>query len=220
MLQERALGGVVGTENEAAPRVLAISDRWRCMDHGCSNWNHVCWRQRTSTVPERAKDHHPIVSKQLANWANDLTARLCTIDEPSDRVRLALLTYKRNREREERVVEKLPSLDEQLRHMQRIFLMRELQQMSSNSAQLVAPAAFAPTLKTSWKDLEYVVPQKMHHHNVNFIAYLRDYVEEDICNTIEEQVVKQAKFDINFLMDGLERHANGDVDSDIPARTR
>lgn len=97
MLLERALPGIVATEQAASPMVLAIIDRWRCDNRHCYNYLKTCWIPQLSTPP-RFDSHHPVLSRQLSNWAEDVAEGRCTINEPSDRVRLALMTYKRERD--------------------------------------------------------------------------------------------------------------------------
>jgi hypothetical protein len=55
-----------------------------------------------------------VLSPQLSNWAEDVAEDRCTVNEPNDRVRLALITYKREWDSEEEEASKPLSVTEQL----------------------------------------------------------------------------------------------------------
>ncbi|KAF2625036.1 hypothetical protein BU25DRAFT_450155 [Macroventuria anomochaeta] len=99
---------------------------------------------------------------------------------------------------------KPPLLDDQLRQMQQLFLMRERQQMSSNSQSAAQPTAQSetplPSSRPVWVDFDYEIPLKMHYHTLNFLEYSREYWNASAVDLIREQVVSQAKYDINALM--------------------
>ena len=70
---------------------IQIRDAWRCQDTMCSNYAHVCYFQRTESVLVRFSDHMPVEGNIVAIWAREVSLQRCTVEAPSDNVRLMIV---------------------------------------------------------------------------------------------------------------------------------
>lgn len=169
-----------------------------------------------------------MLNRQLSNWAEDVAESRCTINEPSDRVRLALITYKRERDSVEEKASRPLSVVEQIQQMQQMVLMRQSQQMQASSQQ--SPAQLSPTTTRSaesspsrprrqavtiaariseivekepivWHPIECEHWLKLHYHTRNFLRHFKQVWREGIVDEMKEKVVVQARMDVNMLME-------------------
>lgn len=123
MIQEHGLTSVIANEQVASGKLLALQDRWRCTDPFCGNYKLPCWLPNLGNRIVLVKDHHPVPSNCIAPWLEDEREGRCTIDAPSDRVKIALITHKRELITEEVRSKKPPTMNESLQQMQQMLLM-------------------------------------------------------------------------------------------------
>lgn len=123
MIQEHGLTSVMANEQVASGKLLALQDRWRCTDPFCGNYKLPCWLPNLGNRMVLVKDHHPVPSNCIAPWLEDEREGRCTIDAPSDRVKIALITHKRELITEEVRSKKPPTMNESLQQMQQMLLM-------------------------------------------------------------------------------------------------
>lgn len=67
--------------------------RWQCKAMHCKHYSKMdtraCWVP-TSRSPDTAQHHYPLTIAEMKAWCKDIKADKCTIEQPSDRVILAL----------------------------------------------------------------------------------------------------------------------------------
>lgn len=209
MIQERGLAAVLEVEKAASGKLLALQDRWRCVDAHCGNNGKYCWLPQLGGRVARFEDHHPMTSNNITNWLEDEEKGLCTIDQPSDRVRMALFSQKR----EFRRVEKPPTLSESLQQMQQIMLMGQLQQMSSNLPTITPQSKSQPTSTgvvaepdrpPTWQPIETKDWVEINLHTRNFLTYFKHRWYRDTVDEIKEKVLTTARLNINHMMEESE----------------
>jgi hypothetical protein len=165
-IQEEGLEGVVAAQLMGAGATLAIKDTWRCEKKECVNWLWCCWRPRTGLPDEQ---HYPVNPNIIAMWAKAVEQRQCTVQDPNDRVKSAIM---RARERSE--VDKARKRQQQstgdgvleeVRELQKSVLMAQLLQLNSGLA-AATPAG--------WQPFEYEFWAEILAHTDNFFAYFRE----------------------------------------------
>ncbi|KAJ4404971.1 hypothetical protein N0V91_005514 [Didymella pomorum] len=162
VIQEEALEGVVAANLMGQGATLAVRDTWRCEDKECNNWPWTCWRPR-SGLPDES--HYPVNPNIIAMWAKAVEQRQCTVSEPNDRIKSAIM---RARERSE--IDKHNGgggcggggvLDE-VRELQKSVLMAQLQQLTGG---------LAAKQPTGWVPFEYEFWAEIMAHTDNFLEY-------------------------------------------------
>ena len=211
MIQERGLAAVLANEQAATGNLLGLMDRWRCTDSHCSNYGKQCWVPQLGNRIARFEDHHPVPSNIIGNWLEDVDKDKCTIEAPSDRVKLALFHQKRELVAEKKRVTKPPTLDEQLRQMLTMQMMREMRALggSSQSIERLAheTAEEEARSKPEWEDIEYEDWGEIVYHTGNFLHYLKRHMNNDTVDEIKRKVLIEAHLDINMMMS--EEQENG-----------
>jgi len=206
VIQEEALEGVVAANLMGAGATLAVRDHWRCEEKECSNWPWTCWRPR-SGLPDES--HYPVNPNIIAMWAKAVDLRQCTVAEPNDRIKSAIM---RARERSE--IDKVRKrqqhgsgcggggvLDE-VRELQKSVLMAQLQQFTGGLA--------ANRPASGWVPFEYEFWAEIMAHTDNFLEYFSakwdvDGAEEGI-QEVREKVIRDGHIDINMLMDNSDEN--------------
>lgn len=215
IIQEDGLLGVVAAEQMAAGPALVIKDQWRCEDRDCRNYPYVCWLPRTGQ-PNRWENHYPVNANIIAMWAKAISERQCTVQEPNDRIRVAIMRA-RERGEIERVRRRQGSCNysssgggcggggvlDEVRELQKSVLMAQLQQL--NGAAVLSAGRQS---SSNWQPFEYEFWGEIWQHTQNFLKYFRQHWDvkgaDAAVTKLENEVVRDGHIDINMLMDDSE----------------
>lgn len=207
IIQEDGLLGVVAAEQMAAGPALVIKDQWRCEDRDCRNYPYVCWLPRTGQ-PARWESHYPVNANIIAMWAKAITERQCTVSEPNDRIKSAIMRA-RERSEVERVKRRQGNVHsgcssgvvlDEVRELQKSVLMAQLQLLNGGTG-----LQSAGHKASQWVPFKYKFWGEIVAHTMNFFDYFKAKCTvanaEDVINHIIKTVVRDAHIDINMLMD-------------------
>jgi hypothetical protein len=205
-IQEDGLAGVVTAERFASGTAIGIRDYWRCREERCSNSPFVCWIRR---LPERQinrfEDHYAVSGETIARWAAAVARGECTIEEPSDDIRLAIImTRDRSDEKKRRRRKVSPtSSNSSLESLTRAILVGHLAQLRApQQCQHYAAEPVTRRKMRMWVDFD-CTRAHLHQHTSNFFHYWLSAMpqhKEEI-EGIYQSVFKDGGYDINMLMD-------------------
>jgi hypothetical protein len=202
VIQEEGLAGVVAAELIGAGAALAIKDTWRCEDRDCKNWPYTCWLPRTG-LPNRWESHYPVNANIVAMWAKAVDDRQCTVQDPNDRIKSAIMRARerseveRVRRRQQSEATGLGGVIDEVRELQKSLLMAQLQQLNTGLAS-------SPSQSGNWQPFEYEFWGEIAAHTRNFLQYFRSKWDPpgagEFMDKLEREVVSQGHIDINMLM--------------------
>ncbi|KAF1937837.1 hypothetical protein EJ02DRAFT_505784 [Clathrospora elynae] len=211
MIQEQGIASVVAAEQAGSGWAIAIRDQWRCTDTSCGNHRYTCWLPRTPGQPDRFEKHLPVNGNIIAMWARAIDRRVCTLDEPSDNVRLALVRAKDRAELEKLKRQGGEDRDDDIASLTKLLIVGQLKQLTQSQQTLQALPAVAPLPPPppppSWVPIEYTHWREMLEHTRNFWMYWeqqRDGFTSTYIIEMWRTAVLEARFDINLLMDSSE----------------
>ena len=80
----------------AGSGLAVLTQYWRCSLNSCWNIHNMCWvdLREGERLPGRVERHYPVPNKPLEKWLDDINNRVCTIEDPSERVRALLRQYR------------------------------------------------------------------------------------------------------------------------------
>lgn len=94
-IMEEGLASVVTDERCATGSAIGIRDYWRCSDDGCPNKPIVCWIRRIPRRQiDRPEEHFPVNGNIISQWARAIARGECTIEEPSEQIKFAVISAK------------------------------------------------------------------------------------------------------------------------------
>ena len=207
VIQEEALDGVVAAQLMGAGSTLAIKDTWRCDNKECSNWPMVCWVPRSGLPDEK---HYPVNPNIIAMWAKATDLRQCTVRDPNDRVKAAIMRA-HERSSVDRVRRRQggggdSGVVEELRELQKTVLIAQLQQLNNG---LAAQSGQSSSRQSSeWLPFEYEFWGEIYQHTMHFLEYFEARWDvaggKEAVQRIKDTVIKEGHIDINMLMDSSE----------------
>lgn len=132
IIQEEGITSVVAAEQAGSGWAIAIQDQWRCKDSNCDNHPYVCWLPRTADTPERVESHLAVNGNIVAMWACAINERLCTVEELTDNVRLAIIRAKDRADKEKsRQRSTGDGGADEIKSLTKLLLLGQLKQMST-----------------------------------------------------------------------------------------
>lgn len=210
VMQEERLPSAVAAERAATGAAIDIKDRWRCHEERCSNNPWTCWvRRPPGRQIDRFEDHYPVSGNIIAAWALAVERRECTIEEPSDDVRLSIMIAKDRSEAEKRRKRRKvspTSSNSSIEGLTKAILAGHLAQMSAQRCQHHPPASDLPGEYSKrwkvWEEFECPQPE-LQQHTFNFFRYwLRAMPQFEVhIKEIKQKVFIDGSYDINMLMD-------------------
>ncbi|KAF1947567.1 hypothetical protein EJ02DRAFT_333557, partial [Clathrospora elynae] len=208
MIQENVIAGVLAAEQAGTGWAIAIQDQWRCPDTNCGNHPYTCWISHTPGQPDCFEKQLPVNGNIIKIWARGIDAQLCTVLEPSDNVRLALVRAKDciELDKQKRRVSSRGEGegDGNIAALTKLLIVGQLKQLSQ--AQLAPPVA---TLlpPTTWEPLKYDHWQEILEHTLNFWDWFRTTPSgllHQFIMKMWKEVVLAGRLNINLIMDPSE----------------
>jgi hypothetical protein len=208
-IQEEGLASIVTAEVFATGNAIRIRDRWRCQEESCSNNPMVCWvRRLPGRQIDRREEHYAVNGNLISSWAAAIARGECTVEEPTDDIRLAIIMSRDradNARRRRRRVSPTSS-NSSIEGLAKAILAGHLAQMRTtqpcnHSYQL--PDAAEPTRHRRWIDFE-CTRLELHQHTYNFFRYwshAMPQLKKEISH-IKTNIFERGHYDINMLMDG------------------
>ena len=203
-IQEAGLAGVYTAERFATGAAIAIKDRWRCQEERCDNYPMTCWvRRPPGREIDRFEDHHKLNGNLIAAWASAVQREECTVNEPSDDVRLSIMMAKERAEAEKRRKRRkvsLTSLNSSIEGLTKAILAGHLAQMSASRCQHQAPESYSH--RRQWVEFD-CSRAELFQHTQNFFQYWYHAMPQSkqSIKNIRNKVFTAGGYDINMLMD-------------------
>jgi hypothetical protein len=203
-IQEEGLASVVAAERSASGVAIGIKDYWRCLEEACSNNTNTCWRR---PIPgrqiDRPEDHYKVNGNTIASWAAAVARQECTIEEPSDEIRLSLMMARDRAEAEKRRRRRKvspTSSNSSIEGLTKAILAGHLAQMS---AQRQCQYHLEERRERRvWRDFNCTRPE-LYQHTFNFFNYWSEAMPQlgDEITQIRKTIFREGLYDINMLMD-------------------
>ncbi|KAF1936049.1 hypothetical protein EJ02DRAFT_427870 [Clathrospora elynae] len=207
-IQEEGLAEIVTNKRSASSVAIGIKDYWRCNEQGCSNNTFTCWRRpRPGCEIERREDHYKVNGNIISTWVAAVAQNKCTIQEPSDEIRLSLMLAKdRSESKKKRRWQKASptSSNSSIEGLTKAILAGHLAQIRApQQCQHDRSADFGEYSKYKRWD-NFICPRfELHQHTFNFFHYWC-YAMPQLCADIKhvkQKVFEEGHYDINMLMD-------------------
>lgn len=207
VIQEEGLAEVVSNERSATGVAIGIKDYWRCNEGGCSNNTMTCWRRPIEGREiDRGEEHYKVNGNNISLWAREVADGKCTIQRPSESVRLALMLAKDRSETEKRRKRSKVSPSSSscsIEGLTKVILASALAQMRApHQCQQLCQHGVESIERSRWRDFQ--CPRlELNQHTFNFFHYWRSSMPQfdlDIDRILQKTVV-EGGYDINMLMD-------------------
>ena len=204
-IQEDGLAAVVMAERSATGVAMGIKDRWRCREEACRNHLLTCWVRSVAGRLDRFEDHYPVNGNIIASWARAVERSECTIDEPSDDIRLSILMARdrASAEKKRRRRKTSPtSSNSSIEGLTKAILAGHLAQMRATKQCQHRVYEQPLRERRMWRDFISTRPE-LHQHTVNFFIYWRQAMPHfgAEIELIRRTVFRDGLYDINMLMD-------------------
>ena len=207
-IQEEGLASVVTAEVFATGHAIGIRDRWRCQEESCSNNPMVCWvRRLPGRQIDRREEHYAVNGNVISAWAAAIARGDCTVDEPTDDIRLSIMMSRDradNLRRRRRKVSPTSS-NSSIEGLTKAILAGHLAQMRATGPQRCYhshQSAEDLNKRRRWTDL-VCSRVELIQHTYNFFRYwsrAMPQFDRDI-KDIKELIFEKGHYDINMLMD-------------------
>jgi hypothetical protein len=204
-IQEEGLAGVVTAEHFATGSAIGIKDHWRCREECCGNYSFTCWIRRVPGRLDRFEDHYKVSGNLIASWAQGIERKECTVEQPSDEIRLSIMLARdradAEKKRRRRKVSPTSS-NSSIEGLTKAILAGHLAQITAASAPRCNHHSETFTSRQVWMDFDCPHPE-LAQHTYNFFKYWERAMPQykGTINEVKEKVFKEGKYNINMLMD-------------------
>jgi hypothetical protein len=169
-IQEEGLASVVTAEHFATGAAIGIKDHWRCCEECCSNYSFTCWIWRVPGRLDRFEDHYKVSGNLIASWAQGIERKQCTVEQPSDEIRLSIILARdradAEKKRRKRKVSPASS-NSSIEGLTKAILAGHLAQMTAAPAPRCNHHSETVTPRREWMDFDCPHP-KLAQHTYNF----------------------------------------------------
>ena len=85
---------VLQAEASSGNAMPAIADRWTCHNLSCRNKGKTCWRDQHPNAADNHLHHYPVPGELFRDWSREITDGKSTVDQPSHRIVVKLVSWK------------------------------------------------------------------------------------------------------------------------------
>ena len=89
-----ALPEILQAEASSGNTMPAIADRWTCHNLSCRNKGKTCWRDQPPGAADNHHHHYPVPGELFRDWSREITDGKSTVDQPSQRIVVKLVSWK------------------------------------------------------------------------------------------------------------------------------